>query len=91
MQKGFELYLSSFGTFKSIYGTFAAVPIFLIWLQLSWAVILLGGLVAATVFVRLDGKHFDARGLLAYRGSAAVREFRRGLIRPARSVSVTGR
>ncbi|MBS1188343.1 MAG: tRNA-processing RNAse [Rhodocyclaceae bacterium] len=50
MQKGFELYLGSFGTLKSVYGAFAAVPIFLIWLHLSWAVVLVGGLIAATAF-----------------------------------------
>lgn len=50
MQKGFELYLGSFGTLKSIYGAFAAVPIFLVWLHLSWAVVLIGGLIAATGF-----------------------------------------
>lgn len=50
MQKGFELYLGSFGALKSVYGAFAAVPIFLVWLQLSWAVVLIGGLVAATAF-----------------------------------------
>lgn len=50
MQKGFELYLGSFGALKSIYGAFAAVPIFLVWLHLSWAVVLIGGLVAVTAF-----------------------------------------
>lgn len=50
MQRGFELYLASFGSLKSIYGAFAAVPIFLVWLHLSWAVILIGGLIAATGF-----------------------------------------
>lgn len=50
MQKGFEVFLAGVGVFKSIYGAFAAVPIFLIWLHLSWAVVLLGGLIAATLF-----------------------------------------
>lgn len=50
MQKAFEIYLGGFGGLKSIYGAFAAVPIFLVWLQLSWAVVLLGGLIAATGF-----------------------------------------
>lgn len=50
MQKGFEFYLAGFGGFKSVYGAFATVPIFLIWLHLSWAVVLIGGLVAATGF-----------------------------------------
>ena len=50
LQRGFEWYLVNFAGFKSIYGTFAAVPIFLVWLQLSWALVLLGGLVAASYF-----------------------------------------
>lgn len=50
MQKGFELYLGSLSVFKSVYGAFATVPIFLIWLHLSWAVVLVGGLIAATAF-----------------------------------------
>lgn len=50
MQKAFELYLARFGSFSSIYGAFAAAPIFLIWLHLSWAVVLIGGLIAATPF-----------------------------------------
>ncbi len=47
MQKLFELYLAGSGLFKSIYGALAAIPIFLIWLHLSWAIVLFGGLLAA--------------------------------------------
>jgi membrane protein len=32
-----------------IYGAFAAIPIFLMWLYLSWVVILIGALIAATL------------------------------------------
>lgn len=49
MQKVFELFLVSSATLKSIYGAFAVFPVFLIWLQLSWAVVLIGGLLAATL------------------------------------------
>ncbi len=49
MQKVFELYLSAFGALKSVYGAFSVAPIFLIWLHFSWAVVLIGGLLAATV------------------------------------------
>jgi membrane protein len=45
MQKGFELYLSYFPSVTLVYGTFATLPIFLLWLYLSWAMILLGALV----------------------------------------------
>lgn len=49
MQKVFELYLVSSAMLKSIYGAFAAFPVFLIWLHLSWAVVLFGGLIAASL------------------------------------------
>lgn len=48
MQKIFELFLGSSAILKSVYGAFAAFPVFLVWLHLSWAVVLLGGLIAAT-------------------------------------------
>ena len=48
MQKLFEWYLASSAILKSVYGAFAAFPVFLIWLHLSWAVVLFGGLVVAT-------------------------------------------
>lgn len=49
MQKGFELYLSYFPSITLVYGAFATVPIFLLWLFLSWAMVLLGALVAVTL------------------------------------------
>lgn len=49
MQKIFELFLVSSAMLKSIYGAFAAFPVFLVWLHLCWAVVLFGGLIAATV------------------------------------------
>ena len=49
MQKVFEMFLVSSATLKSIYGAFAAFPVFLVWLHLSWAVVLFGGLIVATM------------------------------------------
>ena len=49
MQKGFEFYLLHFPSLTLVYGAFATVPIFLMWLYLSWAVVLLGALVAAVL------------------------------------------
>jgi len=48
MQKFFEIFLVSSAMLKSIYGAFAAFPVFLVWLHLSWAVVLFGGLIAAS-------------------------------------------
>lgn len=48
-QKGLALFIASFANFTLIYGTFAALPIFLLWLYLSWVAILTGALVASTL------------------------------------------
>ncbi len=49
MQKIFEAFLVSSAMLKNIYGAFAVFPVFLVWLHVSWAVVLFGGLVAASV------------------------------------------
>lgn len=47
MQRLFGLYVAKLPTYAVIYGAFATIPIFLLWLYLSWAVILVGALVVA--------------------------------------------
>ena len=46
-QKGLALYLTKVPIYSTIYGAFAAVPIFLIWIYLSWLIVLAGAVVAA--------------------------------------------
>lgn len=49
IQRGFGLYVSAFPNYTLIYGAFATVPIFLVWLYLSWLVVLAGALTAAVL------------------------------------------
>ena len=41
----FTLYLTYFPTYRLIYGAFATIPIFLIWIYVCWSIILFGAIV----------------------------------------------
>lgn len=43
----FGLYIKQFGTFKLVYGAFASFPIFLLWLYVSWVIVLAGAVLSA--------------------------------------------
>ena len=43
----FTWYVGSAANFTAVYGTFAALPMFLLWIYCSWMVVLLGAMVAA--------------------------------------------
>ena len=49
MQRTFGLFIVRIPTYTLIYGTFAVLPIFLVWLYLSWVVVLLGAALSATL------------------------------------------
>lgn len=58
---GMTLALQFFPSYKFVYGAFAAVPIFLLWVYVSWVIVLLGAeLVQSMSFFRYRGRHASA-------------------------------
>ncbi len=41
-KRGFGLFITSFSSYELVYGAFAAFPVFLLWIYLSWMIILFG-------------------------------------------------
>jgi len=52
----FGVYIRNFAAYDAIYGALSALPVFLIWTYLSWAVILFGGVVTAELPKLRDAK-----------------------------------
>jgi membrane protein len=46
-KRGLAWYVSLVPTYSVIYGAFATLPIFLLWIYISWVVVLLGAVIAA--------------------------------------------
>ncbi len=68
MKAGFTWYLTKFPSYTIIYGAFAVLPIFLLWLYLSWLVILMGATIASLLpALRLHiqiSRHFAGKQML---------------------------
>ena len=46
---GFSTYILTLSSYQTVYGALSAVPIFLLWLYVSWMAVLLGAIVAANL------------------------------------------
>lgn len=49
LKRGFGFYLSFLGSYQTLYGALATLPIFLIWMYLAWLTVLFGAEVAAAM------------------------------------------
>lgn len=49
LKKVFGIYVQMFAGYQTIYGAMATVPLFLIWIHLSWTIALLGGIVTSSL------------------------------------------
>ena len=63
-KRGFAFYITRFPTYTLIYGTFATMLIFLLWLYVSWMVVLIGATVTAMLpaFSSISGELRPAPG-----------------------------
>ncbi len=59
-KKGFAIYVSHNQTYSNLYGALATIPIFLIWIYISWLVTLLGAMTARCVIL-FDFSHGQIR------------------------------
>ncbi|AOJ76294.1 YihY family inner membrane protein [Burkholderia ubonensis] len=48
-KRGFGYYVRRIPTYTAVYGAFAALPVFLLWVYLSWFIALLGGMVTSAL------------------------------------------
>jgi membrane protein len=49
MNMGFAAYILHFTSYTFVYGAFASLPVFLLWLYASWLIVITGALVAASL------------------------------------------
>jgi membrane protein len=49
LRKGFGWYVATFPSYQNVYGALSVIPIFLIWMYLSWTVVILGAVLTASV------------------------------------------
>ena len=79
---GFAFYIGTMSSYQTVYGALAAIPIFLLWMYVSWLAVLLGAVVAANLATwRIDERlvHLTGGGVrlgfsLALIGRASCRE-----------------
>ena len=70
------MYLIYFPVYRTIYDALSAVPIFLVWMYLSWAVILFGAVVTASLADwRGGGPANRGYGLRRYERMKAQKEY----------------
>lgn len=68
----FSIYVGLFPSYELIYGAFAAVPLFLLWVYLCWLIILFGAELACSLSIRRPKKRRELPRLLSLLGVLRV-------------------
>src|SRR5208282_2637980 len=55
-KRGFTFYITHVQTYEMVYGALAALPLFLVWIYVSWAIVLVGAAITATLAESADGE-----------------------------------
>jgi membrane protein len=65
-KRGFAIYVARFPTYSLIYGAFATIPIFLVWLYMLWVVVLAGATLTAMLpaYRYAEGKALPGRDFM---------------------------
>jgi membrane protein len=53
---GFAIYVKNVPTYEIVYGTLAALPVFLIWIYVCWLIVLAGAAITATLTLDADAR-----------------------------------
>ena len=83
---GFGVYIASLSSYQIVYGAIAAIPIFLLWMYVSWMAVLLGAVVAANLPTwRVDERlgHLSSGGVRLGFSLALIAALERGQRRGA--------
>ena len=78
---GFAWYIENFPTYTMIYGAFAVIPIFLLWVYISWVVVVIGATITAVL------PEFDRDAPAAYAKADSGKIAPSGALKPAKAPS----
>lgn len=94
MKAAFAWYLTQFPTYTVVYGAFATLPIFLLWIFMSWLLVLFGASVAASLPLirmgRLDTERRAGAAFVDALGVLAALSAARGTVPPGYSTRFLG-